>query len=340
METRENGSGRSSEEIRQDIERTRADMHSTVDQLEARLTPGQVLDEIWGRLRGSGGTGGAGDVVKEHPVPLALMGLGVAWLAVERATRGDGHGGHAYIGSEGRAEGRVGPYRGDEVDNIRFNELPGGSMGDGDGHGLKAKVSDLADGAKEKLSGATNRLGGALDGVKEHASHLGESAHERVDGLREHAGELRGRAGETARRATGGIDRVIHDQPLIAGAVTFGLGLAAGLAMPTTRLENERLGEKADTLKATARERVSEVKDSVTQVASETADAVREVARDAMDDPELKEALVAKVKDVAGQTKAAVADVAERQGLDTSRLTGQGSTSATQSAPDSGSFRG
>ena len=335
MDTRENGGSRSSEEIRQDIERTRAEMHNTVDQLEAKLTPGQVLDEIWGRLRG--GSGGAGDVVKEHPVPLALMGLGVAWLAVERATGGGhashgGHGHHGYIGSQARAEGRVGPYRGDEIDDIRFSDLPGAvgdGARDGDGHGLKAKVGGIADGAKEKLSGATNRLSGVMDDAREHASQLGESAHERIDGLREHAGELRGRAGETARRAGGGIDRVIHDQPLIAGAVTFGLGLAAGLAMPATRLESEHLGEKADALKATARERVSEVKDSVKEVASETAQAVKEVARDAMDDPALKEALVAKVKDVADQTKTAVSDVAGRHDLDTSRLTSSNGTSGS-----------
>ena len=328
METHENSGSRSSEEIRQDIERTRAEMHSTVDQLEARLTPGQVLDEIWGRLRGGSG---AGEVVKEHPVPLALMGLGVAWLAVERATRGGDQGSHGYVGSTDRAEGRVGPYRGDEVDHIKFNDrvtgvATTGDMSDGTGHGLKARAGELAGGAKDRLSGA-------VDGVKDHASHLAESAHQRMDGLREQSGELRGRAGETARRATGGIDRVIHDQPLIAGAVTFGLGLAAGLAMPATRFEDERLGEKADALKETAKERVSEVADSVKQVASETAGAVKEVARDAMDDPQLKEALVAKVRDVAEQTKTAVADIAEERGVDTTRLKASGSRGVS---PDTG----
>src|SRR5690606_8038157 len=78
---------RSPDEIRWDIERTRTDLHETVDAIERRLRPGELLDEFWGRMRGSGSS--AGEVVKDRPVPLALMGLGLGWLAIEKATASD-----------------------------------------------------------------------------------------------------------------------------------------------------------------------------------------------------------------------------------------------------------
>src|SRR5690606_28580138 len=77
---------RSPDEIRSEIERTRSELHETVDALERRLSPGELFEELWNRVRGSGT--GAGDVVRDHPVPLALMGLGLGWLAVEKATGG------------------------------------------------------------------------------------------------------------------------------------------------------------------------------------------------------------------------------------------------------------
>ena len=74
------------------------------------------------------------------------------------------------------------------------------------------------------------------------------------------------------------------------------------------------------------------MKDSVKEVASETAHAVKDATRDAMDDPDLKEALVAKVREVADQTKKAVADVAERHDLETSRLTSTSGANGSRSA--------
>jgi ElaB/YqjD/DUF883 family membrane-anchored ribosome-binding protein len=315
-------SGRSSEEIRAEIDRTRADMHNTVDQLEARLSPGQLLDELWGRMR-QGGGGSATDLVRDHPVPLALMGLGVAMLAVEhsKGKHAYGHEGHGYIGSTDRAEGRKGPYRGEDVDHVKFNDRATGigsvsDMGssDGDGSGLKDKASDLLHGAKDAVSSVGDRLGGAADGLRERASHLADSAGERLGGAREHVSELRGETGETARRAMGGIDRVIHDQPLIAGAITFGLGLAAGLAVPTTRFEDEKLGATSDQLKDAAKEKASEAGEKALEVIGQAAGSVKEAAseiKDTINDPELKDALAAKAREVVDVAKTAASETVD-----------------------------
>lgn len=213
--------GRSSDEIRRDIERTRAEMDETVDALGDRFSPGQLVDQAWGIVRRQ--KGGVGDVARQHPVPLALMGLGVAWLAIEQAS-GNGHR-SVGAGTYERAEGRVGPYRGDEI----------GGHDEGTAEKAKHKLSDAAGDAKEKVSGARHKAGDA-------ASAASKRAHEGAD-------RVRTGARRRADQAKHGFDSLKERSPLALGAISFGLGMASGLAAPTTHWEDEVMGEKSDALK-------------------------------------------------------------------------------------------
>jgi hypothetical protein len=89
---RTNGNGtRHPDEILAEIERTRSQMDETLGTIEQRLTPGQLLDQGMGYLKSSG----AGDYVRNlrgsvssNPLPLALVGVGLAWLmAADRMDR-------------------------------------------------------------------------------------------------------------------------------------------------------------------------------------------------------------------------------------------------------------
>ncbi|MAT13830.1 MAG: hypothetical protein CMJ46_01005 [Planctomyces sp.] len=85
----------SSREIEQDIERTRGDMDETLDEMERRIHPRQLLDDVLEIFRtpGTSATSNREQVrqmakstvrsVKDHPIPLLLCGTGLAWLAVE-----------------------------------------------------------------------------------------------------------------------------------------------------------------------------------------------------------------------------------------------------------------
>ncbi len=309
-----NNTGRSSDEIRAEIERTRAEMHDTVDQLEARISPGQLLDEVWGRFR-QNGVGGLGDVVRDNPVPLALMGLGVAWLAVTSGREGQSSSSDSsaqgYVGSRDRAEGRVGPYRGDDVDHVSYQDGVSDGASEGGFEGWPEG------GATEGGLAGTGSHGAA--GVKERMGDMLGSAKEAIGGaagsLKGHASQARSGAGDRAGSAMRGLDGIIHDQPLIAGALTFGLGLAAGLAAPTTRFENERMGARSDELKATAKQAASEMGDRVKETASETLSAAKDAATEikgVVDDPDLKQVLSAKAREIAEVAKGAVESTAQR----------------------------
>ena len=90
---------KSTEQLEREGEATRHRINETLDELRARITPGQVLDEMLNYARSS--SGGTFFVnmrqqVVDNPLPVALIGTGLAWLMVmdgrgrRRATRFEG----------------------------------------------------------------------------------------------------------------------------------------------------------------------------------------------------------------------------------------------------------
>jgi hypothetical protein len=78
-----------SEELARQARATREQLSRTADELRARLNGPSLVDEMTGFLAQSGGS-----VLPERPVakasyalPLALIGAGVAWLAMEARRR-------------------------------------------------------------------------------------------------------------------------------------------------------------------------------------------------------------------------------------------------------------
>ena len=90
MRTDGNGDGsRRPQEIQAEIERTRRQMDGTLNAIEHRLTPGQLYDQGLQYLRHNGGTeflSNLGEQAKTNPMPVALVGIGLAWLMATQKT--------------------------------------------------------------------------------------------------------------------------------------------------------------------------------------------------------------------------------------------------------------
>lgn len=90
MRTNGNGSRRP-HEIQAEIERTRREMDGTLWAIQQRLTPGQIVDQGLSYLRQSGGqefVSNLGQQAKQNPLPVALVGIGLAWLMATRTNSG------------------------------------------------------------------------------------------------------------------------------------------------------------------------------------------------------------------------------------------------------------
>lgn len=74
-----------SEQLEREVEDARLRLRATVDELRDRLRPRAVIDQIFESARG----GPVGDVlrdvrreVRNNPLPLVVIGIGVAWLLI------------------------------------------------------------------------------------------------------------------------------------------------------------------------------------------------------------------------------------------------------------------
>ena len=74
-----------SEELEHEARRTRERLAGTVEQLRTRMTPGQVIDQTIDYMRDGPVAEflqNLGREVRENPMPLVLVGVGVIWLMV------------------------------------------------------------------------------------------------------------------------------------------------------------------------------------------------------------------------------------------------------------------
>jgi gas vesicle protein len=125
---------------------------------------------------------------------------------------------------------------------------------------VKSKVSDTATRAKEAVVGTASRAGDTVGGT---ASRVGDATPSR--------GEVK----QQTRRVAG----MAKENPLGLAIGAAALGFLAGLAVPSTRVEDERLGPVADQVKDKVKETGQEALDRGKQVAQEVASTAADTAR-------------------------------------------------------------
>ena len=119
---------------------------------------------------------------------------------------------------------------------------------------VKSKVSDTATRAKEAVTGATSQVS------------------DRVGDATPSSGQVR----QQARRTAG----LAKENPLGLAIGAAALGFLAGLAVPSTRAEDEKLGPVADQVKDQVKETGQEALDRGKQVAQEVASTATETAKE------------------------------------------------------------
>ena len=259
------------EQLRAEIEDTRAEMSQTINEIQERLSPENVMDQVKEKVRdatvgkvervmervgetigevteparevvGRAGTAlkdtgrSAADVVWRNPIPVALIGLGLGMLVMRTVRRGNGY------------------------DYTRErNDMPGS--------GSRMR--------RQSFTGTQTPYGwhetehtstGGLNRVKNTASDL---AHRSTDALN----NLGTKAKDTASSIGTRVEHMLHENPLAIGAVAVAAGTAVGLMLPATRFENEYIGETSERLvdkaQEVAREAIDKVQSAAEQITPE-----------------------------------------------------------------------
>jgi hypothetical protein len=246
--------------IEQDIGRTRAEISLTLDALQdqSRLTArsliGKGTDMVTKLIGDGGGLSVAFEGLRANPIAIALIGAGVAWLAVANT---------GVLDTVAQDE-RVRSARRHLADMTGIGGTEGG----------------------EPPSGQGPTFNPAL-GTEEH-DHTGGWVHQTVDAARGAIRAVRDTAGEYTERPAGwlrqagsyvgtsdlggGTGGALGRHPLLVGAARLCLGALVASLLPPTQAEDEWIGESRDRMVKRAGELGRETIDRVRHSLDHTAD--------------------------------------------------------------------
>jgi hypothetical protein len=131
--------------------------------------------------------------------------------------------------------------------------------------------ADVPSRAKDAVSEKVENVKSAVSGTATRAKEAVTGATDRANAATPSGGEVK----QTTRQAVG----MARENPLGLAIGAVAIGFLAGLAVPSTRVEDEKLGPVADQVKEKVRETGQEAVDRGRQVAQEVASTATDTAR-------------------------------------------------------------
>ena len=243
---------RTSDQLRREAEQSRAQLTQTLEELRARITPGQVVDQ----LADYAGDRGAGEFFRNlgrqalnNPLPVTLMGAGLAWLMLA----GDS--------STKRTSASLSETTRRTADDCA---------------GTAKRASDEA---ASGLHETRDKAASAYEDASMAAARTATASHDQSQAM-----------AQSAANASRSLLDFCKEQPLLLVGLGLALGAALGAAMPATRTENELMGEASDRLKERAQSLAAEQYDKAAAVAEhayeQTMDAAEHVYEEAKEEAE------------------------------------------------------
>jgi hypothetical protein len=273
-----------SEQLAREAAQNRAELSGLLRELRERMTPGQVLDDITDYVR----DGGAGEFVhnlgvqvRREPLPVALIGSGIAWLMWSSA-RGS----------------RTGPT--ESAAGERMSDAAQG-VSECDSAGLRAS----AEAADRVAAGMSSTTTSAYDATAETASRVAEgtsdAASQAMRSIRGAASSLRTAAVSASSTGAGAasslgrsLAELFREQPLVLGGIGLAIGAALGVAFPETTAEDRLMGDASDRLKGeagrVAREQYEQAKGAAKSGVRKATDAVAQAYESTANERDSKDA--------------------------------------------------
>lgn len=237
---------RNSEEIEKDINQSRERLDSTLNEIEERFSPQQLLNTSYEYLRHGGANefvANLGTTIKQNPLPFLVTTAGLGWMMLSQRQPQQGQ--HRYANSGYYGSPGIPVHEGTHP-NDDMHAQPAGASGAEHSSDGQGRMSEMTDKAKD----SAQHLG---QKAKQTAQQWGDKAHHMGDNMRDSTSHLQHGAhdnlhnmGQRARRAESQASDFIQEHPLVVGALGFALGAALGGIFPATKKEDEYMGEYRD----------------------------------------------------------------------------------------------
>ena len=261
--------------IAADIRITQERLGDTVEEIGERFNPTRLKEELKSDIRDatigkvenmaqqtadmmSDAQRSLKQSIRENPIPVVLVGLGLGWMILNASTRKKRMGADSQYDDYQRRGARS-TY--DDQQGYAWSTMYDQQQGTG------------YDDESGTLDRARNKAGEVVDSVKQKTSHLADETQRK-------ASEMGDRVVEQTRVQTRRVGRAFEDNPLVIDAAALALGLAAGLAIPSTEKEDELVGETRDELVDKVRDVAEDTKAKVQQVAERVMDQAETTAKD------------------------------------------------------------
>ena len=286
----------STTEIENQAEHHRAHISELIDELRTRATPGEVIDQLLGWEDGREIARNFGRQVKDNPMPLAVIGAGIAWLMFSdgMARRNGGYPGSS-VQDGGDVDGRMSErfargkeYVGDAAEQVKTGATSAAnSIKDG-----ASQVSDSAslalDYGRQTVADLGERTQSAYARAKDSMSVANENVTATADSAWQKATQATQSAAETIKNTGSNLGTAVQEQPLLAAGLGFALGMALGAILPGTNAENSLLGEQSDAVKQRAGELAGEGYEKTKAVVQKSYEAATEAAKEEAQNQGLK----------------------------------------------------
>lgn len=306
------------EEIRVEIQQTRAELSDTIDAIQERLNPQVLMDQAKEQIaetkdhlvdqakdavreatigkaehmvRNATDTArdtgfSVLDTITQNPIPAALVGLGLTWLFMSRKGSSGSRsyqGDYSYPGYRGGGGAWTDsgmPSSGNYAGRVSYQQDRGSGQMYNQGQGMMGQMADQAQGLVGSAADAAQHAAGdVVDTVQSAAGGLAGTVQSAAGGLAGTAQSAVGGMADRVESAPNQIERMVRDNPLGLGAIALGIGAAVGLALPGTPMESQFMGQARDQVLDQAQDVVLQAGQKVQRVAEEAGHAAQREAQ-------------------------------------------------------------
>ncbi len=235
----------SAEELQHDLDRTRADLNETLRAIEQRFSPGQMLDQALDYMKGGPKeyAHNLSEQVKDNPLPVALIGVGIAWLM-------------------------MGPPRGKGEHEVQYTS-----------EGIAESMHGMGERVAEKKADMRARMGRRMSETKERFAHASENLRHRREMASERRGEMSAQLRERGMQARDSFSSMMHEQPIVMGALAVAVGALLGAGLPVSHRERETMGAASGKMMHRGEEMVHKAKEVGSEEAARVGASVKEGAK-------------------------------------------------------------